>query len=271
MSRYEHHIKTNLEIDKNYYSMYKMDNILRCKIEPDYLGDAIVVNENLIWHSIHKYVGKPDILAKNNGMDKDDIFQLGRLGFIKAVKAFDVTRGIKFSSFAVTAIVREVRCYIRDSASIIRLSRTAHSLLTDIRKLEDDIGYLPNTEEISILLNEDASKITKVLQIGKSVKYLDESFSFDNRTDVCKFTDILTDSTVNIENDVIDKIYISQVLRNIRIKLSDPEVCVLKGQMEGLSQAQIAKINGISHMRVSRIVKKIATLIEKYKNLTPPS
>jgi RNA polymerase sporulation-specific sigma factor len=131
VSRIPDFIKKNTDVDKDYYSLYKMSNIDKCKTDSDYLGEAVVANENLIWHSIHKYVGKPEALARNNGIEKDDIFQLGRMGFIKAMKAFDTTRGIKFSSFAVTAIVREVRCFIRDSASIIRLSRTAHSLLND--------------------------------------------------------------------------------------------------------------------------------------------
>jgi RNA polymerase sporulation-specific sigma factor len=269
MSKFSPDIMCNLSRDKNYYSLYKRDNLLRCKVDPDYLGDVMTVNENLIWHSMHKYVGKPEIVAKTNGMEKDDIHQLARLGFIKAIKAFDVDRGIKFSSFAVTAIVREVRCYIRDSASIIRLSRTAHNLLTEMRKLENDLGYLPTTEEISILLNEDESKIVKVLQVGKSIKYLDEELLYEQKYDMsCKFTDILADDSIHVENEVVDKVYISQVLRNIRIKLSDLEVSVLKGQMQGLSQTQIAKANLISHMRVSRIVKKIASLIEGYKNRT---
>jgi RNA polymerase sigma factor (sigma-70 family) len=211
------------------------------------------------------------VLARNNGMDKDDIFQLGRLGFIKAMKAFDTTRGIKFSSFAVTAIVREVRCFIRDSASIIRLSRTAHSLLNDIKRLENDLCYLPSTEEIAILLNENEDKIIKVMQIGNSVRYLDESVKYlGAKYDACTFTDMLTDTEVDIENDVVDKIYVSQVLNGIKNRLSDLEIKVLKGQIGGLSQAQIAKTNAISHMRVSRIVKKITSLIDNYKSHIPP-
>ena len=133
------HIQENLKKDSNYYSLYDMKNIERCKVDPDYLGEVMIANENMIWYAIHKYIGKPEVIASNYGIEKDDISQLGRMGFIKSIKAFDTNRGIKFSSFAVTAIVREIRCYLRDSANIIRLTRTAHALLNDIKKVEKDL------------------------------------------------------------------------------------------------------------------------------------
>lgn len=259
--RLPEYIQKNLDYDKNYYSLYNMDNIKRCKVDSGYLGDVMEVNVNLIWHSVHKYVGKPEIIACNNGIEKDDILQLGRMGFIKAMHAFDVTRGIKFSSFAVTAIVREIRCYIRDSASIVRLTRTAHSLMTEIKRTETDLGYMPTVEELAYLLDEKEEKITKVLRVGKPVKYLDEYMHFDNDTQSVSFLDLMDDSE-NVESFITDKVYIDNVIESIRNKLADVEVEVLKSQIDGYSQTQTAKDLDISQMRVSRIIKKVAHLLK---------
>jgi len=253
-------IQENLKKDSNYYSLYDMKNIERCKVDPDYLGEVMIANENMIWYAIHKYIGKPEAIASNYGIEKDDILQLGRMGFIKAIKAFDTNRGIKFSSFAVTAIVREIRCYLRDSANIIRLTRTAHALLNDIKKVEKDLGYTPSVEELSMLLDEDEDKISKVLQVGKPVKYLDEQVKDNNNHN----WDLEDKSLDNIEDIVVNKVYIDSIIDSIRNKLSEVELNVLKSQLNGFSQTQTAKEQNISQMRVSRIIKKIANLIKGY-------
>lgn len=253
-------IQENLKKDSNYYSLYDMKNIERCKVDPDYLGEVMIANENMIWYAIHKYIGKPEVIASNYGIEKDDILQLGRMGFIKAIKAFDTNRGIKFSSFAVTAIVREIRCYLRDSANIIRLTRTAHALLNDIKKVEKDLGYTPSVEELSMLLDEDEDKISKVLQVGKPVKYLDEQVKDNNNPN----WDLEDKSLDNIEDIVVNKVYIDSIIDTIKNKLSEVELNVLKSQLNGFSQTQTAKEQNISQMRVSRIIKKIANLIKGY-------
>lgn len=265
------HVRENMAQDKGYYSMYRMENIERCKVDPDYLGDALLVNENLIWHSIHKYIGKPEAIADNNNIEKEDILQLGRMGFIKAIKAFDTTRGIKFSSFAVTAIVREIRCFLRDTANMIRLTRTAHSLLMEIRKIENEFGYLPSVEDLAMLLDEKPEKITKVLQIGQPVRSLEGNVPTkltDKRFNTPDLSLVeLLQNDENVEVSVIDKVYVDSIIEAIRNKLTDTEVNVLNSQLEGNSQTQTAREYDISQMRVSRIIKKIASLIRKHADV----
>lgn len=261
MDNFPEHIRANLAIDKDYYSMDKMENIERCKVDEDFLGDCMIVNENLIWHSIHKYIGKPEAIVKNHCVEKDDILQLGRMGFIKAVRAFDTGRGVKFSSFAVTAIVREIKCFLRDSASIIRPTRTANELIIKINRLEFEMGYLPPIPDIAIMLDESEEKITKALQVGKGVKYLDEPVAQDiTQSTVITLLDII-DSGEGIEDGVIDRVYVDAILKSVKRKLSEKELAVLKRRLEGFNQTQTADIEDISQMRVSRIMKKVAKIL----------
>ncbi len=259
------HIQENLKRDKHYYDMTG-PNIERCKVDPDYLGEAILVNENLIWYSVHKYIGNPDTIVKNNCIEKDDILQLGRMGFIKAIKAFDTKRGIKFSSFAVTAIVREIRCFLRDSGSIIRPTRTANELINKIRKIENEFGYLPSVEELEDLLGENREKINKALQVGRTVKYLDEEVAAGGEQSSLTLLDLI-DSNSDLEDDILDKVYVDSVLDKLSDKLTEKEMNVLRLRLAGYSQTQTAAKEHISQMRVSRIMKKVALLIKEHPDL----
>jgi len=263
MGKYSEHIHSNLKENKKYYSMDDNSNIERCKTDEHFLGECILVNENLIWHSVHKYIGKPELLTKNHCVEKDDILQLGRLGFLKAVKAFDTSRGVKFSSFAVTAIVREIRCFLRDSASIIRPTRTATDLIHRINRVEHDMGYLPGAHEIAILLDEEEDKVNKALQVGKGVKYLDEPVgSDDQHTQSVTLMDTIF-SGEDMEANVLDKMYVDAVLDSVKRKLSEQEVMVLKHRVDGLNQTQTADLEDISQMRVSRIMRKVAKMLDQ--------
>lgn len=262
MDKLPDHIKEILAVNKNCFSMDLMDNIKRCKVDEGFLGDCMLVNEKLIWHSVHKYIGKPEAIIKNHCIEKDDILQLGRMGFIKAVRAFDTERGVKFSSFAVTAIVREIKCFLRDSASIIRPTRTANELINKISRLEYDLGYLPPISDIALILSEDAEKVTKALQVGKGVKYLDEPVETDaQQSQVITLLDII-DGGESIEDGVVDKVYVDTLIEIVKQKLSEKEANVLKRRLEGFNQTQTADIENISQMKVSRIVRKVARLLQ---------
>ncbi|GED68070.1 hypothetical protein BRE01_17720 [Brevibacillus reuszeri] len=257
---------TCMKSDKNRkenYSLYRMKNIMRCKEDSEYMGEVILANEDLIWHSVHKYIGKPDYLVKQYCLDKNDILQLGRLGIIKAIKAFDTDRGVKFSSFAVITIVREINCFLRDTGTIIRPTRSATTIITHISRIETEFGYLPPVEELSILLGEDVNKIKKALDVGRPVKYLHEPFkpassSFDAPTSTV--LDILEDEEKDVEEFVIDKIYVETLLERLKIHLTSKEWRVLQLRMQGFNQTQTAEKLKISQMSVSRIMNKIQNI-----------
>lgn len=262
VSRYPEHIRIKIVSDRTYYSLDVMENIERAKDDPDYLGDTILVNENLIWHSVHKYVGKPETLTKNYCVEKDDIFQLGRYGFIKAIKAFDTGRGVKFSSFAVTAIVREVKCYLRDSASIIRPTRTANELIHRISRAEVELGYPPSIEDLSLMLDETEERIVKALRVGQPVRYLDEPIHLEGGegSHNASYMDLISDSG-DLENQIVDKLYVDSIIDAVKTQLTPKELSVLICRASGLTQTQTANIENISQMRVSRIMKKIASML----------
>lgn len=240
-------------------SKYKLDNkevILKCRSDKNFLGEAMLANEKLIWHSIHKYIGNPDYILKNSCFEKDDLLQVGRIGFIKAIKAFDYNRGVKFSSFAVVAIVREVKCYLRDYYNIIRPTRTANDLATKIKRLIESLGYQPPPEQIAEIFNISIDKVIKVLQVGQRVRYLEEPINDYTLMDTIE-------DKVDIEHEIVNQLYIENTLKTVKKLLSEDEKRILELNIGGMNQTQIAKQENISQMKVSRVMRKIICLIEE--------
>lgn len=250
---------------KEQYSLYNMDNIIRCKEDSDFMGEVILANEDLIWHSVHKYIGKPEALVKQYCLEKGDILQLGRLGIIKAMKAFDVSRGVKFSSFAVITIVREINCFLRDTGHIVRPTRTATNILQNISKIEADLGYIPAVEELSLLLGEDPQQIIKALDVGRPVKYLQEPLlTYSPSEQDSTIMDVLKDEANDVEAYVLDKLYVDSLLGELKSQLTAKEWQVVQLRMSGLNQTQAADFLKVSQMSVSRTMKKIRNILTKY-------
>jgi RNA polymerase sporulation-specific sigma factor len=74
---------------------------------------------NLIWHIVHRFQGR--------GYDSDDLFQVGAIGLLKAIDRFDVSRGLKFSTYTVPLIMGEIRRHMRDDQPI-RVARSLREL-----------------------------------------------------------------------------------------------------------------------------------------------
>lgn len=241
-----------------------MDNIEKAKLDSEYLGDLMIVNENLIWHSVHKYIGKPDYLAKKYQLEVSDILQLGRIGFIKSINKFDTTRGIKFSSFSVTAITREIKCFLRDNANIVRPSRTASALINRINIIEYQLGYSPDVESLSVMLGEPVEKVKKAKTFGQPIKYLDEP-NFNSSVNVHKNTYMdLIDTDFLIDDYVASKLDTELLINYLKGRVNSTDLRILELRVQGLTQTQVAQAENISQMRVSRSIKKLLILIEDY-------
>ena len=107
-------------------------------------GRLIEDNSGLIWSVARRYFGR--------GADPDDLYQLGCLGFLKAVEGFDETFGTRFSTYAVPKIAGEIRRFLRDDG-IVKVSRSVKEQAAKIRQarllLEQRIGREPKMSELS--------------------------------------------------------------------------------------------------------------------------
>ena len=101
-------------------------------------------NSGLIWSIVRRYYGR--------GVEPDDLYQLGCLGFIKAIKGFDFAFGTQFSTYAVPKIAGEIRRFLRDDGAI-KVSRSmreqAATIFAAREKLKNTLGREPALSELS--------------------------------------------------------------------------------------------------------------------------
>lgn len=211
----------------------------------------ILVKENsgLIWAVARRFVGR--------GAELEDLYQLGCVGFLKAVEGFDLQYGTQFSTYAVPKISGEIRRFLRDDGAV-KVSRSIKEQAAAIRstrnRLASALGREPTIQEISrqtgfspeeIALAETATAATESIQRETG----EEGFSLEN---------ILTDT--ESEEKMVEKIALRQAID----MLQEREKTVIRLRyFHSLTQQQIAKVLSVSQVQVSRIEKKaIAALRE---------
>ena len=202
----------------------------------------VTENSGLIWSVARRFLGR--------GTEADDLYQLGCLGFLKAVEGFDTEYGTQFSTYAVPKIAGEIRRFLRDDGAV-KVSRTVKEQATTIRtmrnQLSNALGREPTVMEISrqtgftpeeIALAENATAATESInrQTGE------EGFSLEN---------ILSDTET--EEDMVEKISLRQAIE----ALPEREKTVIKLRYyHGLTQQRVSKVLQVSQVQVSRIEKK---------------
>ena len=134
--------------------MYK-DNIENIKLAQNGIEQAmenlVKNNSGLVWNIVKRFTGR--------GYEAEDLYQIGTIGLIKAIKRFDVTLDVQLSTYAVPYILGEIKRFIRDDG-IIKISRQTKELSIKIKMLQKE--YLDKKgEEISI------SKLSKILEVSK--------------------------------------------------------------------------------------------------------
>ena len=207
-------------------------------------------NSALVWAVARRFLGR--------GTEADDLYQLGCLGFLKAVEGFDLTYGTQFSTYAVPKISGEIRRFLRDDGTV-KVSRSIKEQAAAIRTVRNQLtialGREPTIQEISrqtgftpeeIALAEAATAATESIQRETG----EDGFSLEN---------ILTDT--ESEENLVEKIALRQAIS----LLPEREAAVIKMRyFHGLTQQRVSKVLGVSQVQVSRIEKKA---LEKLREL----
>ena len=213
-------------------------------------GEALV-NENmgLIWSVARRFQGR--------GTEMDDLYQLGCLGFLKAVEGFDPAFGTQFSTYAVPKIAGEIRRFLRDDGAV-KVSRTikeqAAAIKTARNALTGALGREPTVVELSrqtglspeeIAVAETATAATESIQRQSG----DEGFSLE---------DVLADP--DSEERMLERIDLNHAIS----KLPEREATVIKLRyFHALTQQRVSRVLGVSQVQVSRIEKKALIMLRE--------
>lgn len=231
--------------------MSRQEELIRRSQQGDKEASELLVTENsgLIWSVAKRFLGR--------GTEADDLYQLGCLGFLKAIDGFDLEYGTQFSTYAVPKIAGEIRRFLRDDGAI-KVSRTIKEQAAAIKSARNELthflGREPSIQEISqqtglspeeIALAETATAATESIQKQTG----EDGFSLEN---------ILTDT--QSEETMVEHISLQQAID----KLPEREGLVVRLRyFHGLTQDRVSKVLSVSQVQVSRIEKKaLASLRE---------
>ena len=211
-------------------------------------------NLRLVLSVIQRFYGR--------GENADDLFQVGGVGFIKAIDNFDLSQNVQFSTYAVPMIIGEVKRYLRDNNSI-RVSRSVRDLAYKVIQFKErfnkENGRDPKIEEIA-----------KELEVTKE----DISFSLDAIQDPVSLQEpVYNDGSENIyimdqvkDSKNTDELWAEKMtIKGALEKLNDKEkMIVTKRFFDGRTQMEVADEIGISQAQVSRLEKSAIQHIKKW-------
>ena len=202
---------------------------------------AVIENNGLIWSVVRRYYGR--------GVDSDDLYQLGCLGFLKAVQGFDFDYGTCFSTYDVPKIAGEIRRFLRDNGAI-KVGRSireqAQTLYRKREQLRQELGREPALSELAEATGLEPEDIAQIELATDTPDSLQQEMG-----------DGLTlESTLGTETQE-DRLVERIALREAIDQLPEKErMTILLRYFKSLTQEQTARILGVSQVQVSRLERR---------------
>ncbi len=227
-----------------------MDENLKKKISKAQSGDKEALNE-----IVKDNYGLVYSIAKrfeNRGYEMDDIYQIGAMGMVKAIKKFDFSYDVMFSTFVVTYIIGEIRRFLRDDGPI-KVSRSLKYLAAKIKE-EKNKNENITIDELAAKLNESKENIIMAIDSSNAPESLEEKVDDDKQSVIEKFK-----TNENQEIKIVNNLCLKQSLQKLNKR--DKEIIYLR-YYKGQTQKNVARIIGISQVQVSRLEKRILKNLE---------
>ena len=199
-------------------------------------------NNGLIWSVVRRYYGR--------GVEPDDLYQLGCLGFLKAVRGFDPDYGTQFSTYAVPKIAGEIRRFLRDDGAV-KVSRGLKERAGTIRQARDRLsarlGREPALSELAAETGLSAEEIAAAEEASLPVASLqmeagEEGFTLESML-----------GTEGMEEGVVERLALRGAIDSLPER--ERQVILLR-YYKNLTQDRAARVLGVSQVQVSRIERK---------------
>lgn len=209
-------------------------------------------NFPLIKAIVKNYLGK--------GVEYDDLYQLGCVGFLKAIKNFDESVGVKFSTYAVPMIAGEIKRYLRDDG-MIKVSRSIKTLAIKIKNYNEQVKSegreALHIDEIAKHFNVEVEDVVIALDSSQQVLSIQAKIDEDDPNSQSMIDKI----AVSDKNDeMLDKFILKTEINNLPEK--EKKIILLRFY-RGKTQGEIAELLGISQVQVSRLESKIIEKLRK--------
>lgn len=214
-------------------------------------GRMLEENSGLIWSVVRRYYGC--------GAEPEDLYQLGCIGFIKAVKGFDVTYGTQFSTYAVPKIAGEIRRFLRDDGPL-KVGRSVRergqTIWTARQRLRHTLGREPRLSEVAAETGLDAEEIAA----AELATIAPESLQQETADGLTLESVLGTEAP---EESLVEKIALREAIKALPER--EKETIYLRF-FKCLTQERTARILGVSQVQVSRLERRaVARLRESLR------
>ena len=224
-----------------------MTTELQAQIRAAQIGDQTAMeallqeNTPLVWSVAKRFYGR--------GCEPEDLFQLGAIGLLKAIRAFDLQRPVELSTYAVPMIMGEIRRFLRDDGPV-KVSRTLRERAAMIRqlqtRLESDTGQSPRLSDLCRESGLQPEEVLEALNAPRDTDSLDAALPGQKRT----LGEMLP---AGGEGRVVEGLALQEAISRLEPQLRQ---VILLRYMRDLTQQKIAVILGITQVQVSRLEKK---------------
>lgn len=204
----------------------------------------LLVEENagLVWSVVRRFFGR--------GIDADDLYQLGCVGFLKAIHGFDPNYGTQFSTYAVPKISGEIRRFLRDDG-VVKVSRGLKERAQQLRlargELEQKLGRDPSLSELS----EHTGISLEDIALAENSAIPTESLQRESGEENFTLAHVLGD--YGQEERLVERLALEEAIH----QLSEREQMVIALRFyRGMTQDKAAKILQVSQVQISRLERK---------------
>ena len=217
----------------------------------DACEQAVLENNGLIWSIVRRYYGR--------GVEPDDLYQLGCLGFLKAIQGFDFSYGTCFSTYAVPKIAGEIRRFLRDDGSVKvgrAIREQAQTLYSKREQLRHDLGREPALSELAEATGFSMEEIAQVELATDSPESLQRETA-----DGLTLEGML--GTNAPEEGLVERIALREAIDHLPEK---ERMTILLRYFKGLTQERTARVLGVSQVQISRLERRgLARLRESFE------
>lgn len=217
--------------------------------DKDASEQLVTENAGLVWSVARRFIGR--------GAEPDDLYQLGCLGFLKAVNGFDLEYGTQFSTYAVPKIAGEIRRFLRDDGAV-KVSRTIKEQSAAIKNARNQLMLSLGRDPTVTELSEQTGFTPEEIAVAETATAATESIQKQTGEDGFSLENVLTDT--QSEEKMVERIALSQAID----RLPEREAMVIRLRyFHGLTQERTAKVLAVSQVQVSRIEKKALALLRQ--------
>ena len=235
--------------------MDRTEELIRRSQDGDKAARETLIEENLglIHHVVKRFLGR--------GVEAEDLFQIGAVGLVKAVDRFDLSFGVRFSTYAVPMIAGEIKRFLRDD-SMIKVSRSLKELAVKAARLREQLlmerGEEPGVDELARRLKVEPEELVQAMDSSIEVESLQKVICQGSSEGVSLMERV--EQGHDEQEELLRRMLLEEPLSSLEPR--ERRLIVLRFFYDR-TQTQVAMELGMSQVQVSRLEKKILSALKE--------